>query len=48
MSVCNEAILVPIEQQTVTITIIDDDCKNNEEKLVYLLQRERERPCRYY
>ena len=43
VSVYNEVIQVPIEQQTVTITIIDDDCKYSEENLVYLLQRERGR-----
>ena len=39
----DEVIQVPNSQQTATITIIDDDCKHNERKLVYLLLRRRKR-----
>ena len=46
----DEVIQVPNSRQTATITIIDDDCKHNERKLVYFLlrRRERRRPCLYY
>ena len=37
----DDVLRVSTSQQTTTITIIDDDCKYNDEKLVHLLLRER-------
>ena len=37
MSLNYEIIQVPTSRQTATITIIDDDCKHNERKLVYFI-----------
>ena len=39
----DEVIQVPDSQQTATITIIDDDCKQRKKACIFITEKERER-----